>query len=193
MLAGRTASITGLLSLTLAAGAISPAQPDALSERRATIRSPISRRSVAAHGDSQRRCRCRIRRRRIRFASSSTSPRPTAAASPSLRPAWRVAASSGEWFKRMAGIEMTHVPYRGAGPAMNDLLPGRVSAMFSNLPGVIPQILGKPVRGLALTSARRVAAAPTSRRSARRCRATRSAWWGVLAPPRHRPPSAGRR
>jgi tripartite-type tricarboxylate transporter receptor subunit TctC len=39
---------------------------------------------------------------------------------------------SGELFKRKAGIEMTHVPYRGAGPAMNDLIPGRVDAMFSN-------------------------------------------------------------
>ena len=67
---------------------------------------------------------------------------------------------SGELLKRMAGIEMTHVPYRGAGPAMNDLMPGRVSAMFSNLPGVIPQILGKSVRGLAVTSRRRVAAVP---------------------------------
>ena len=59
---------------------------------------------------------------------------------------------SGELFKRMAGIEMTHVPYRGAGPAMNDLVPGRVSVMFSNLPGVMPQIQGKTVRGLGITS-----------------------------------------
>ena len=36
---------------------------------------------------------------------------------------------SGELFKRMAGIEMLHVPYRGAGPALNDLLPGRVDVM----------------------------------------------------------------
>ena len=56
---------------------------------------------------------------------------------------------AGELFKRMAGIEMTHVPYRGAGPAMNDLIPGRVDAMFSNLPGVISQVSGKAVRGLA--------------------------------------------
>jgi len=35
---------------------------------------------------------------------------------------------------------MTHVPYRGAGPAVNDLIPGRVDAMFSNLPGVLPQV-----------------------------------------------------
>ncbi|MGE0039177.1 MAG: Bug family tripartite tricarboxylate transporter substrate binding protein [Xanthobacteraceae bacterium] len=37
----------------------------------------------------------------------------------------------GELFKSMAGIEMTHVPYRGAGPAMNDLIPGRVHLLFS--------------------------------------------------------------
>jgi tripartite-type tricarboxylate transporter receptor subunit TctC len=67
---------------------------------------------------------------------------------------------SGELFKRMTGIEMTHVPYRGAGPAMNDLIPGRVDAMFSNLPGVIPQVLGKAVRGLAVTTAQRNLAAP---------------------------------
>jgi tripartite-type tricarboxylate transporter receptor subunit TctC len=53
---------------------------------------------------------------------------------------------SGELFKRMAGIEMTHVPYRGAGSAMNDLIPGRVDAMFSNLPGVLPQVQSGTVR-----------------------------------------------
>jgi tripartite-type tricarboxylate transporter receptor subunit TctC len=36
---------------------------------------------------------------------------------------------AGELFKRKAGIEMTHVPYRGAGPAFNDLIPGRVDAI----------------------------------------------------------------
>jgi len=43
-------------------------------------------------------------------------------------------------FKRKAGIEMTHVPYRVAGPAMNDLIPAAVDAMFSNLQGVLPQV-----------------------------------------------------
>jgi len=67
---------------------------------------------------------------------------------------------SGELFKRKAGIDMTHVPYRGAGPAMNDLIPGRVDAMFSNLPGVLPQVQSGTVRGLAVTSAKRSPAAP---------------------------------
>jgi tripartite-type tricarboxylate transporter receptor subunit TctC len=67
---------------------------------------------------------------------------------------------SGELFKRMAGIEMTHVPYRGAGPAMNDLIPGRVDAMFSNLQGVLPQHRNGTIRGIAVTSAKRAAVAP---------------------------------
>src|SRR5438094_353900 len=67
---------------------------------------------------------------------------------------------SGEVFKRMAGIEMLHVPYRGAGPALNDLLPGRVDVMFNNIGAVLPLIQGDKLRGLAVTSAKRTPAAP---------------------------------
>ena len=67
---------------------------------------------------------------------------------------------SGELFKRMAGIEMTHVPYRGAGPAMNDLIPGRVDTMFSNLSGVISLHRNGTIRGIAVTTAQRSPAAP---------------------------------
>ena len=66
---------------------------------------------------------------------------------------------SGELFKRMAGIEMMHVPYRGAGPALNDLLPGRVDVMFNNIGSVLPLIQGGKLRGLAVTTARRTPAA----------------------------------
>ena len=62
---------------------------------------------------------------------------------------------SGELFKRMAGIEMLHVPYRGAGPAFNDLIPGRVDVMFNNTGAVLPLIHGGKLRGLAVTSAKR--------------------------------------
>jgi len=83
----------------------------------------------------------------------------------------------------MAGIEMTHVPYRGAGPAMNDLMPGRVSAMFSNLPGVIPQILGKSVCGLAVTARRRVAAVPDIPTIGETVPGFEvESWWGLFAP-----------
>jgi tripartite-type tricarboxylate transporter receptor subunit TctC len=67
---------------------------------------------------------------------------------------------SGELFKRMAGIEMLHVPYRGAGPALNDLLPGRVDVMFNNIGAVLPLIQSDKLRGLAVTTAKRTPAAP---------------------------------
>jgi tripartite-type tricarboxylate transporter receptor subunit TctC len=61
----------------------------------------------------------------------------------------------GELFKRMAGIELTHIPYRGAGPALNDLLPGRVDAIFSNFPSTLPYVQDGRLRGLAVTTAQR--------------------------------------
>ena len=67
---------------------------------------------------------------------------------------------SGELFKRMAGVEMLHVPYRGAGPALNDLMPGRVDVMFNNIGAVLPLIQGGKLRGLAVTTAKRTPAAP---------------------------------
>src|SRR4030095_15001422 len=45
---------------------------------------------------------------------------------------------AGEMFKRIAGIELTHVPYRGAAPALQDLVPGRVDSFFNNIVPVIP-------------------------------------------------------
>jgi tripartite-type tricarboxylate transporter receptor subunit TctC len=67
---------------------------------------------------------------------------------------------SGELFKRMAHIELQHVPYRGAGPAFNDLIPGRVHVMFNNTGAVLPLIAGNKLRGLAVTSAKRTPLAP---------------------------------
>jgi tripartite-type tricarboxylate transporter receptor subunit TctC len=67
---------------------------------------------------------------------------------------------SGELFKRMAGIEMLHIPYRGAGPALNDLLPGRVDVMFNNIGAVMPLIQSGQLRGLAVTTAKRSSALP---------------------------------
>jgi tripartite-type tricarboxylate transporter receptor subunit TctC len=66
---------------------------------------------------------------------------------------------SGELFKRMAGIEMTHVPYRGGAPALADLIPGRVDLMFNVMSSVLPQVRAGQMRGLAVTTAQRVPAA----------------------------------
>jgi tripartite-type tricarboxylate transporter receptor subunit TctC len=62
---------------------------------------------------------------------------------------------AGELFKRMAGIALTHIPYRGAGPALNDLIPGRVDAIFANFPSTLPLVQQGQLRGLAVTTARR--------------------------------------
>jgi tripartite-type tricarboxylate transporter receptor subunit TctC len=67
---------------------------------------------------------------------------------------------AGELFKRMAGIEMTHVPYKGGGPALNDLIGGHVSMMFGTILETMPQVRNGRLRGLAVTSASRVAYAP---------------------------------
>jgi tripartite-type tricarboxylate transporter receptor subunit TctC len=67
---------------------------------------------------------------------------------------------AGGLFKRAAGIELTHVPYRGAAPAINDLIPGRVDSFFNNIAPVVPLMQQGQVRGLAVTTARRSAAAP---------------------------------
>jgi tripartite-type tricarboxylate transporter receptor subunit TctC len=67
---------------------------------------------------------------------------------------------SGELFKRMTGIEMTHVPYRGAGPALQDLIAGRLDLIFDNITGSLPHVQNGSARGLAVTAAKRVAAAP---------------------------------
>lgn len=63
---------------------------------------------------------------------------------------------SGELFKRMAGIEMTHVAYRGAGLALNDLIPGRIDVMFDNVTTSLPQVRAGNLRALAVTPASRV-------------------------------------
>ena len=66
---------------------------------------------------------------------------------------------SGELFKRMAGIEMTARALSRRRPALNDLLPGRVDVMFNNIGAVLPLIQSDKLRGLAVTTAKRSAAA----------------------------------
>jgi tripartite-type tricarboxylate transporter receptor subunit TctC len=67
---------------------------------------------------------------------------------------------SGELFKSMANIDIVHVPYRGAGPAMNDLIAGHVQMFFDLLPSSLPQINAGKVRALANAGAKRPAALP---------------------------------
>jgi tripartite-type tricarboxylate transporter receptor subunit TctC len=62
---------------------------------------------------------------------------------------------SAELFASMTRLTMTHVPYRGSGPAMLDLLAGRVALMFDNLPSALPHVREGRLRALAVTAARR--------------------------------------
>jgi tripartite-type tricarboxylate transporter receptor subunit TctC len=67
---------------------------------------------------------------------------------------------AGELFTRLAGVTLTHVPYRGAAPGLNDLIPGRIDSFFNNIAPVVPLMRQGQVRGLAVTTARRSGAAP---------------------------------
>ena len=67
---------------------------------------------------------------------------------------------SGELFKRLAKVEMTHIPYRGGAPAINDLIPGRVDVIFDNMPSILSHVKAGSVRGLAVTTKERVAVVP---------------------------------
>jgi tripartite-type tricarboxylate transporter receptor subunit TctC len=67
---------------------------------------------------------------------------------------------SAELFRLMAGIELLHIPYKGSGPAMPDLISGRVSMMFENMPGAVGQIKAGTVKVLGVTGSRRPPALP---------------------------------
>jgi len=67
---------------------------------------------------------------------------------------------AGELFKMMTGVEMVHVPYKGAGPALVDLLGGQMQAMFDTTPGSIAHIKAGKLRALAVTSKTRAEALP---------------------------------
>ena len=59
---------------------------------------------------------------------------------------------SGEMMNSMAGVEVTHIPYKGAGPALTDLMGGRVDLLFDNLSGSLPSVRGGQIRPVAVTS-----------------------------------------
>jgi tripartite-type tricarboxylate transporter receptor subunit TctC len=67
---------------------------------------------------------------------------------------------AGELFNSMAGVKMVHVPYKGAAPALADLLGGQVQLMFSTMPPALPHVKDRKLRALAVTSAKRSPAAP---------------------------------
>src|SRR5918992_3269609 len=91
---------------------------------------------------------------------------------------------SGELFKRMANIDIVHVPYRGAGLAMNDLVGGHVQMFFDLLPSSLQQINSGKVRGLANAGAKRPTALPDLPTIAEQGLPgfDSSSWFGLVAP-----------
>ena len=68
---------------------------------------------------------------------------------------------SGELFNTLAGVKMQHIPYKGRAQAVPDLLGGRITMIFDNMPSALPLVKSGDVRAIAVTSATRSAAAPT--------------------------------
>ena len=91
---------------------------------------------------------------------------------------------SGELFKQLAGVQMTHVPYKGSSAALPDVMSGQVNVMFDNAPSVMPQIRGGKLKAIAVTSGKRSPALPNVPTIAESGVAgfEASSWFGVLAP-----------
>ena len=91
---------------------------------------------------------------------------------------------SGELFKTMAGVRMQHIPYRGSGPMVTELLGGTLPAAFDNITTVVPHIKAGKLRALAVTTAQRSSAAPDVPTLSESGLAgfDISSWQGVFAP-----------
>jgi len=91
---------------------------------------------------------------------------------------------SGELFKAMAGVQMTHVPFNGSGPAIASVIGGQTQLMFDNMPSALPHARSGKLRALAVTSDQRSPAAPELPTIAEAALPGYSAgsWFGVLAP-----------
>jgi tripartite-type tricarboxylate transporter receptor subunit TctC len=91
---------------------------------------------------------------------------------------------AGELLKSMTGIDIVHVPYKGAAPAMNDLVAGHIPMMFDNIPAVLPQVKGKNINAIAVAGSKRASALPhvptVSESGVPGFEA--SAWFGLVAP-----------
>ena len=90
---------------------------------------------------------------------------------------------SGELFKMMTGVQLTHVPYRGSAPALTDMISGQVQVMFDNMPSSMSHIQAGKLRALAVTTTKRSPAlpdVPTVGETVPGYEA--SAWFGMGAP-----------
>src|SRR5207248_4724915 len=91
---------------------------------------------------------------------------------------------AGEMFKQMAGVDIVHVPYKGAGPALTDLLSGNIQLMFDTIGTALPPVKSGMLRALGVSSAKRISDlpdVPTIIESGYPDYAV-SVWYGISAP-----------
>ena len=115
------------------------------------------------------------------IALAKAKPGTLAYASPGVGSGLHLA---GELFKQQADVDLLHVPYKGTGPALNDVLGGQVPLMFSNLPGVLAQIKAGKLVALGITETTRSATAPDIATLAEQGvgGVVVTSWYGLLAP-----------
>jgi tripartite-type tricarboxylate transporter receptor subunit TctC len=91
---------------------------------------------------------------------------------------------AGELLKSMTGIDIVHVPYKGAAPAMNDLIGGHIPMMFDNMPAVLPQVQSHVITAIAVAGANRASAMPDVPTVAESGVSgfEASSWFGLVAP-----------
>jgi tripartite-type tricarboxylate transporter receptor subunit TctC len=94
---------------------------------------------------------------------------------------------SGEMFKMLAGVNMIHVPYRGQGPALTDLLGGQVQVLFGGIPTTIEHIRSGKIRALGVTTATRSEALPDVPALSEFLPGYESSYWAGLGAPRNTP------
>jgi tripartite-type tricarboxylate transporter receptor subunit TctC len=94
---------------------------------------------------------------------------------------------TGELFKRMTGVNMLHVPYRGGAPALTDLLGGQVQVMFDPLANSVDHVKAGNVRPLAVTTATRSPALPDIPTVAEFVAGFEASFWGGLGTPKNTP------
>jgi tripartite-type tricarboxylate transporter receptor subunit TctC len=98
-----------------------------------------------------------------------------------------------EWLKALAGIRMTHVPYRGSGPALADLVAGHIGLMFDNVGNPVPLIRDGKVRALGVASEQRLAALPDVAPIAETFPTFKvTTWFAIVAPPNTPPEIAAK-
>lgn len=90
---------------------------------------------------------------------------------------------TGELFRYMAKVNIVHVPYKGTGQSVNDLIAGHIQFIFASMPVALPQVKSGRLRGIAVTSEKRSTLAPELPTVAETIPGFQfDSWWGLVAP-----------